>query len=322
MEIRIKNLSKTYLVPVKGEGLKGSLKNLVRPVFREVRAVTDLSFAVEPGEAVGFLGPNGAGKTTTLKMLAGLLWPSGGEARVLGYVPWQRKKDYLRQLGFVMGNRSQLWWDIPARDSFHLNRDIYQLGEGEYRRTLGELSELLGVEALLEVPVRNLSLGERMKMELIGALLHAPRILFLDEPTIGLDVIAQDRLRSFLKVYRERFKVTMLVTSHYLADISALCSRVVVIDQGGLTYDGPLAALGKRLEQGKLVEAVFAGSHQAAQAAEVLGALQEGVKLKFSVARKELADALARLAAFQPVDISVQEPPLEEALAEVYRGVR
>ncbi|MDP6700582.1 MAG: ATP-binding cassette domain-containing protein, partial [Candidatus Latescibacteria bacterium] len=232
--IDVRQLSKTYEVPVREGGLAAALKSLLHRETRQVEAVRSISFEVAPGEVVGFLGPNGAGKTTTLKMLSGLLYPSGGQGRVLGFEPFKRQRDYLRQITLVMGNRNQLLWDIPVLDSFERNRAIYRIDRGEYRATVDELTELLDLSALLDKPVRNLSLGERMKCEVGAALLHKPQILFLDEPTIGLDVTMQRRIRAFLREYNQRYGATVLLTSHYMADVEALCKRVVIIHHGQL----------------------------------------------------------------------------------------
>src|SRR5881275_227048 len=242
-DISVADLCKTYTVPEREAGLKSSLKSLVRRKTRAVRAVDAISFDIEPGEVVGFLGPNGAGKTTTLKMLAGLLYPTGGEARVLGFVPSKRERDYLRQMTMVMGNRNQLQWDIPALDSFELNRAIYRLRREDYLAMRDELVDLLEVGDLVRKPVRNLSLGERMKVEIVGALLHRPQVLFLDEPTIGLDVTMQKRIRTFIDEYNQRHGATVLLTSHYMADVEALCKRVIVIHHGQILFDGALASL-------------------------------------------------------------------------------
>src|SRR6185437_10036520 len=241
--IEAHGLTKTYRVFQKKEGLLGALRGLYKREYKEVRAVDGVTFAIEPGEMVAFLGPNGAGKTTTLKMLSGLIFPSGGSARVLGYVPWERADAFRRRFSLVMGQKNQLWWDLPAGDSFQLHREIYSLDPAEFKRTLGELTELFGVAELTRQPVRELSLGERMKMELIAALLHRPQLLLLDEPTIGLDVVAQVKIQECLKEYHTRRGVTMLLTSHYMRDVEALCSRVLVITHGNLVYDGPLMGI-------------------------------------------------------------------------------
>ena len=242
----VHQLSKTYVVSEREAGLGAALKSLVHRKTRQVKAVDQISFEIRQGEVVGFLGPNGAGKTTTLKMLSGLLYPTQGEATVLGAVPSKRDAAYLRQITLVMGQRNQLIWDIPAADSFELSRAIYRIPRPIYRETFDELVELLDLGPLLSKPVRNLSLGERMKCEVAGALLHRPKVLFLDEPTIGLDVIAQRRIRAFLKEYNARHDATVLLTSHYMADVEALCKRVIIIHHGHLVYDGELARLGEQ----------------------------------------------------------------------------
>jgi ABC-2 type transport system ATP-binding protein len=230
--VHVAGLTKVFRVPEREGGLRASLRGLVRRRWREVRAVDGISFEIEPGEVVGFLGPNGAGKTTTLKMLSGLLYPTGGEVTVLGHVPSKRERDYLRRMTLVMGNRNQLQWDLPALDSFELNRAIYRLPRDDFTRTRDELIELLDIGDLVRKPVRNLSLGERMKVEVVGSLLHLPQVLFLDEPTIGLDVTMQKRIRTFVAEYNTRYGATVLLTSHYMADVEALCKRVIVIHHG------------------------------------------------------------------------------------------
>jgi ABC-2 type transport system ATP-binding protein len=244
--IEAKRLSKTYRVFQKNPGLAGALRGLVRRRYKEVHAVADVSFQIEPGEMVGFLGPNGAGKTTTLKMLSGLIYPSAGTATVLGFTPWDRPDAFRRRFSLIMGQKNQLWWDLPAGDSFQLHREIYSLPADAFNRTLGELTELFRVKELTRQPVRELSLGERMKMELIAALLHEPQLLLLDEPTIGLDVVAQVAIQRCLKEYNVRRGVTMLLTSHYMRDVEALCPRVLVITHGRVLYDGPLSGITER----------------------------------------------------------------------------
>ncbi len=251
-------LTKLYRVFQKKEGLLGSVRGLWRREYKEVRAVDGVSFTIEPGELVAFLGPNGAGKTTTLKMLSGLIYPSAGAARVLGFVPWNREDAFRRRFALVMGQKNQLWWDLPAADSFQLHKEIYSIPDDLFHATLDELTELLDVGRLTRQAVRELSLGERMKMELIAALLHQPQVLLLDEPTIGLDVVAQVAIQKCLREYHERRGVTMLLTSHYMRDIEALCRRVLVIAEGKLIYDGPLSHLADRFGHAKLVKLVFA----------------------------------------------------------------
>ena len=255
--IEASELTKTYRVFQKKEGVLGALRGLYKRDYREVRAVDRISFTIEPGEMVAFLGPNGAGKTTTLKMLAGLIYPSSGEARVLDFVPSDRADLFRRQFSLVMGQKNQLWWDLPAADSFQLHREIYSIPQAEFSKTLAELTDLLGVAKLTRQAVRELSLGERMKMELIAALLHAPRLLLLDEPTIGLDVVAQAAIQKCLLDYHDQRGVTMLLTSHYMRDVEALCDRVLVINHGALVYDGPLSGIIERFGESKLVKLQF-----------------------------------------------------------------
>src|SRR5574340_1120018 len=281
-------------------------------------AVNQVNFQVAAGEIVGFLGPNGAGKTTTLKMLSGLLHPSSGEAKVLGYIPWKRDRSFLRQITLVMGQRNQLVWDIPAIDSFELNRAIYRIPPAGYRRTLDELCDLLELGPLLNKPVRNLSLGERMKCEIAAALLHRPQVLFLDEPTIGLDVTMQRRIRAFIAEYNRRFGATVLLTSHYMADVEALCKRVIVIHQGRLLFDGNLSALVSRFTAHKTVSVQLDQSGiDLSSYGEVLSSEQGRYTLR--VPRDETARLTARLLADLPViDLLVEEPPIEEVIERVF----
>src|SRR3954454_24409655 len=256
--IEADGLTKTYRVVQKKEGLLGALRGLYKRETKEVKAVDHVGFSIEPGEMVAFLGPNGAGKTTTLKMLYGLIYPTSGTATVLGFTPWQRLDAFRRQFALVMGQKNQLWWELPAADSFQLHREIYSIPAAEFKKTLDELTELLGVEKPTRQAVRELSLGERMKMELIAALLHQPQLLLLDEPTIGLDVVAQVAIQKCLRDYHARRGVTMLLTSHYMRDVEALCSRVLVITHGTLVYDGPLSGITERFGSAKLVRLQFA----------------------------------------------------------------
>src|ERR1700730_3366880 len=257
--IEAEGLSKTYRVYQKKEGLLGAVRGLFRREYKEVRAVDNVSFQIEPGEIVGFLGPNGAGKTTTLKMLSGLIFPTAGSARVLGHVPSERADAFRRRFALVMGQKNPLWWDLPADDSVHMSRENVSLPTDSFTRALGDLTEMFGVENLTRQPVRELSLGERMKMELIAALLHQPQLLLLDEPTIGLDVVAQVAIQKCLREYNVSRGVTMLLTSHYMRDVEALCSRVLVIATGHVIYDGPLSGIRERFGQHKLVRLQFAG---------------------------------------------------------------
>src|SRR6266702_1472166 len=251
--IEVSHLTKAFRTYKKQPGFGGAVKGLFRRKYEQTVAVKDVSFVVGPGELVGFLGPNGAGKTTTLKMLAGLLYPTSVSARVLGYVPWERQDGYRRQFALLLGQKNQLWWDLPARESLELNAKIYGIGAAIMERTVGEMSELLAVRDKLNVSVRELSLGERMKMELIASLLHQPRILFLDEPTIGLDVVSQKTVREFLREHNAKHQTTILLTSHYMTDIQELCARVIIIDHGTIFFDGQLSQIVDRFADSKLV---------------------------------------------------------------------
>ncbi len=322
--IEANNLTKIYRVSQKKEGLFGAVRGLFRREYREVRAVDGVSFTIEPGEMVAFLGPNGAGKTTTLKMLSGLIYPTSGTARVLGYVPWERADAFRRSFSLVMGQKNQLWWDLPAVDSFHLHREIYSLPAEQFNRTLGQLTELFQVKELTRQPVRELSLGERMKMELIAALLHQPRLLLLDEPTIGLDVVAQAAIQKCLKDYNAHHGVTMLLTSHYMRDVEALCSRVLVISQGKVIYDGPLAGITEQFGQSKLMKLHFAGDvvpPGLEQYGEVTS--REGPVADLRVDRQRIAEVLsAVLDRYTLLDMSVQDPPLDQVIARVFEEAR
>ena len=321
--IEANELSKTYRVFQKREGLLGSLRGLYRRDYREVAAVDRVGFTIEPGEMVAFLGPNGAGKTTTLKMLSGLIYPTSGAARVLDFVPWQRADRFRRQFALVMGQKNQLWWDLPASDSFQLHREIYSIPQAQFQSTLTELTELLGVERLTRQAVRELSLGERMKMELIAALLHAPRLLLLDEPTIGLDVVAQAAIRKCLLQYHAQRGVTMILTSHYMRDVEALCERVLVITQGALLYDGPLSGIIERFGESKLVKLQFESP-----APDDLGRFgqlvrREGPFAELKIERSRVPEVLgAVLDRHELADVSVEDPPLEEIIARVFEEAR
>ncbi len=321
--IEVDGLTKTYQVAQKKEGVLGALRGLYRREYREVHAVERIHFRIEPGEMVAFLGPNGAGKTTTLKMLSGLIYPTAGQARVLGYVPWERADVFRRQFALVMGQKNQLWWDLPAADSFQLLREIYAIPPAEFKSTLDELTGLLGVEKLTRQAVRELSLGERMKMELIAALLHRPRLLLLDEPTIGLDVVAQGMIQKCLRDYHARRGVTTLLTSHYMRDVEALCDRVIVINHGHLVYDGPLSRIVERFSETKLIRLQFE-----AEAPDDLGRFGEVVRrdgpfAEVKVGRSQVAAVLAAVLDRHSVaDVSVEEPPLEEVIARVFEEAR
>jgi ABC-2 type transport system ATP-binding protein len=316
--VRIRDLRKTYIVTGREAGVRAALRSLVHRRREEIPAVDGISFDLAPGEIVGFLGPNGAGKTTTLKMLSGLLHPTGGELSVLGYVPWRREKTFLRQITLVMGQRNQLVWDIPAADSFELNRAIYRIPQAEYRRTMEELADLLELGPLVRKPVRNLSLGERMKCEIAAALLHRPQVVFLDEPTIGLDVTMQRRIRAFIAEYNRRYNATVLLTSHYMADVVALCRRVIVIHCGRLLFDGELSELVRRFTAHKtiVVQLEDCGADLYSYG-EVVSCADGHFTLR--VPKAETARVTERLLANLPViDLTVEDPPIEEVIEQVF----
>lgn len=322
--IEANDLTKVYRVYQKQEGLLGAMRGLFRREYKEVRAADGVGFTIEAGEMVAFLGPNGAGKTTTLKMLSGLIFPTSGTARVLDFVPWERADTFRRQFSLIMGQKNQLWWDLPAADSFQLHQEIYSLPLDQFRKTLGELTELFGVKDLSRQPVRELSLGERMKMELIAALLHQPQVLLLDEPTIGLDVIAQVTIQKCLKEYNQSRGVTMLLTSHNMRDVEALCSRVLVINHGHLIYDGPLSRITEQFGQAKLVKLHFAGSSVPGDLGE-FGEVtdSEGPVADLKVDRARVAEVLgAILDRYTIIDLSVEDPPLEQVIARVFEQGR
>ncbi len=320
--IEVRGLGKVFRVHEREEGLAATLRSLFARRFKEVVAVQDVSFDMREGEIVGFLGPNGAGKTTTLKMLSGLLYPTTGEARVLGSVPWKREANLLSAITLVMGNRSQLVWDIPAADSLRVLQEIFRLPEAQYRASLDELVHLLELEPLLHKPVRNLSLGERMKVEFAAALIHQPRVLFLDEPTIGLDVTMQARIRQFVAEYNRRTGATILLTSHYMDDVVALCKRVIVIHHGLLLYDGALAGLVDRMAPYKLIRVMLVES----VSTDVLTKYGEPIeqveaRVTLRVPREDAPDRTARLIhdlRGQVLDLTLEDPPIEEVIDRVF----
>jgi viologen exporter family transport system ATP-binding protein len=316
--VHVSELRKVFDVPEREAGLRAAAKGLVRRKTRKVEAVAGVSFDIEPGEIVGFLGPNGAGKTTTLKMLSGLLYPTDGEALVLGHVPSKREKDFLRRITLVMGNRNQLQWDLPALDSFELNRAIYRIPREDFLTTRDELIELLEVGDLVRKPVRQLSLGERMKVEIVGSLLHQPGVLFLDEPTIGLDVTMQKRIRVFVAEYNRRHGATVLLTSHYMADVQALCKRVIVIHHGRILYDGALTGLADQFAAYKTIGVALENGHvDLDRYGEVLH--REGDWVTLRVPKAETSQVAARLLADQSVlDLTIEDPPIEDVIELVF----
>ena len=316
--IILNSLSKHFKVPVRESGLKASLGSLFKREHRLVKAVDDITFQIDQGEVVGFLGPNGAGKTTTLKMLSGLLYPTGGRANVLGFVPSRRQPQFLRQITLVMGNRQQLVWDLPALDSFDLMRAIYSIPTQDFIRARDDFIDLLDLKDLVNKPVRNLSLGERMKMEIAGALLHRPKVLFLDEPTLGLDVTMQRRIRTFVSEYNQRYSATVLLTSHYMADVEALCKRVIVIHQGKLLFDGALSSLVEQFSAFKTVGVTLqTATADLRNYGQVVS--QDGTRFTLRVPKSETAQVTARILADLPVDdLNVEDPPIEDVIEQVF----
>ncbi len=298
------NLSKVYTVQKKRPGLSGSLKDLFSPIHQDKTAVGGVSFVLDEGELVGFIGPNGAGKTTTLKMLSGLLYPSGGEVSVLGFNPWKREYDFLRQISLVMGQKNQLWWDLPAVESFNLARDIYAIPQNTYKKTLDKLVAMLDIGDVLNVQVRKLSLGQRMKAELVAALIHSPKILFLDEPTIGLDVVMQQSMRQFLKEYNQGGDGSIILTSHYMDDVKELCKRVIIIDQGAIIYDGLLSEVIAKFSQHKIIEVITRSG-----------------TTTHKVLRAKVAQKAAQLLKNPDViDINIKEVEIEDVIRSVFTG--
>jgi ABC-2 type transport system ATP-binding protein len=311
-------LTKTYRVPVRESGLRASIRSLFHREFRDVEAVKAVDLTIEPGEIVGFLGPNGAGKTTTLKMLTGLLYPSGGSATVLGFDPSQRDKAMLRRIALVMGNRNNLNWDLPALDSYELQRVIYDIPKDVYRTRVDRFIELLDLGGLVDKPVRNLSLGERMKVEIGGALLHHPEVLFLDEPTLGLDVTMQQRIRTFIRQHSAETGATVLLTSHYMADIVALCERVIVIHHGLIIYDGPLSRLADKFADYKTITVTaehlsssLVGYGTVVASEELVATVRVPRSEVSAVARRMLED-------MDVLDIEISDPPIEDVIADVF----
>jgi ABC-2 type transport system ATP-binding protein len=322
--IEASGLTKNYRVAQKKPGFLGAVRSLFRRQYKEIQAVQDVSFTIEQGEMVAFLGPNGAGKTTTLKMLSGLIYPSSGTARVLGFVPWDREDAFRRRFSLIMGQKNQLWWDLPAADSFQLHREIYSLPAQQFEQTLNDLTELFRVKDLVRQPVRELSLGERMKMELIAALLHQPQLLLLDEPTIGLDVVAQHAIQKCLKEYNATRGVTMLLTSHYMRDVEALCPRVLVIAHGKLIYDGPLAGITEQFGQSKQVKLQFDGDGVPTDL-DRFGEVtkQEGPEAIITVERNRVPEIMgAILEQYTVLDVNVQDPPLDQVIERVFEEAR
>jgi ABC-2 type transport system ATP-binding protein len=316
-QIEVKHLSKFFRVPEREGGMKAALRSVFRRKYKEVRAVDDVNFIVEPGEIVGFLGPNGAGKTTTLKMLSGLLHPTSGEASVMGHTPWKRQNDYLIRISMLMGQRSQMQWDLPVMDSFLVHEAIYDIPHAQFQSTLDELIALLDLTPVLKKQVRTLSLGERMKCEICVSLLHRPSVLFLDEPTIGVDITMQARIREFIAAYNKKHGATIILTSHYMADVMALCKRIIVIDHGKLLFDGALAELSRRLAPFKVIkidlERDVDGYDFAVHGTLIL---REARKVSLRVPKERTAQITAQLLTDLPVlDVTIEDPPIEDVIS-------
>jgi ABC-2 type transport system ATP-binding protein len=318
--IEVHQLAKHYQVFRKNAGWSASIAGLFHREYHTVRAVKEVGFQIERGEMVAFLGPNGAGKTTTLKLLSGLIYPTSGTATVLGYIPWQRCNAYRKRFALVMGQKNQLWWDLPAQESFILHREIYDIEPVPFQRRLDELTDLLEVRQLIKQPVRELSLGERMRMELIASLLHSPEVLLLDEPTIGLDVVSQRKVQGFLRHYQAEQQMTVLLTSHYMKDVEALCRRAIIINEGEIKHDGPLADIVDRFSSVKQIHLQFAGNEIPVDL-ERYGKVIDQVppRVKLEVPRQELPTILAALLDRYAIeDVGVQERPLEDAIAQLF----
>lgn len=320
--IQVEKLTKTFRISKKEPGLMGALKSVFVRKYDDFSAVSDVSFTIEEGELVGFIGPNGAGKTTTLKMLSGLLYPTKGMVKVAGFTPFERKNDFLKKISLVMGQKNQLWWDLPPMESFLLNKEIYQVPTARFKTVISELSTLMGVEDILQVQVRNLSLGQRMKCELIAQLLYSPRILFLDEPTIGLDVVMQKKLRDFIKEYNKRYNATIILTSHYMDDVKELCKRVIVIDHGKILFDGALEEVIKKYSRHKLLSLVFNDQvplYELKTYGEVV--FHEGQQVNLEVPRDKSNEVAAHLLkTYSVADLNIEEPPIEEIIRSLFSG--
>ncbi|MGK7933943.1 MAG: ATP-binding cassette domain-containing protein [Microcystaceae cyanobacterium] len=320
--IHVENLTKIYPVAIKKNGFKGTIQHFFNRQYQEVKAVDNVSFEINTGEMVGFLGPNGAGKTTTLKMLTGLIHPSQGNLKVTDAIPFKRESQFLRKMSLIMGQKQQLLWDLPAIDSFRINAAVYEIPDSVFKERLGELAQMLALEAKLSQPVRKLSLGERMKAELLAALLHHPQVLFLDEPTLGLDVNAQTAVRTFLKDYNQRYKATILLTSHYMADITALCQRVLLIHQGTLIYDGDLQNLLDKFAPYREVTIMLEKS-VSVEILREFGEIEEidGQKVGFIVQRSQVTPTISKILAQLPViDLNVTDPPIEEVIGRLFQA--
>jgi ABC-2 type transport system ATP-binding protein len=320
--VSVEHLKKYFRVHKKEPGLLASVKSLFRRQYQEVKAVDGVSFTIDEGELVGFIGPNGAGKTTTLKCLSGLLYPDSGIVSVLGFNPWQRKTEFQKQFALVMGQKNQLWWDLPPMETFILNKEIYEVPNEQFKKTLNELTRLLEVEEILKIQVRKLSLGQRMKCELIAALLHSPKVLFLDEPTIGLDVVMQKKMRDFIKGYNRRYKATIILTSHYMDDVKELCERVIIIDKGKIIFDGKLEEIVEKFAPHKILSVVFSKDFDLRKLEEI-GEVEvlDFPHAKILVSREASNSAAAELLHHFPVaDLNIEEIPIEDVIRQIFTG--
>lgn len=320
--IEVKNLKKYYQIHKKEPGLKGSIISLFHRKYENVRAVDNISFSINEGELVGFIGPNGAGKTTTLKCLSGLLYPTYGKVDVMGFNPWDRKHEYLKQISLVMGQKNQLWWDLPPMETFILNKEIYEVSTHQFDQTLNDLIDLLDVKDILKVQVRKLSLGQRMKCELIAALIHSPKVLFLDEPTIGLDVVMQKKMRDFIKSYNVKYKSTVILTSHYMDDVAELCERVIIIDRGQLIFDGALKEIVDRYADHKLIKVVFSKDIDPKKLEKIAPIKEFNFPSAIFMVKRAASNAAAAelLKSFPIADLNIEEPSIEDIIREVFTG--
>lgn len=318
--ISVSHLSKHYRIYKKEPGIMGSLRSLFKRSYETSKAVDDISFSIEQGELIGFIGPNGAGKTTTLKCLSGLIYPTSGEIKVLGYTPFDRNHDYLRSISLVMGQKSQLWWDLPPIESYLLYKEMYDISPTHFKNTLNELVELLELKDILQVQVRKLSLGQRMKCELVAQLLHSPKILFLDEPTIGLDIVMQQKIRSFVKEYNRKFNATILLTSHYMDDVKELCKRVIIINHGKLLYDGALSEIVSKHTQLKRISVVFE-KEVSKKELEKLGVIisHDSMNAVIEIQKEKAPETTSYILSHYPVeDLTIEEPQIEEIISTIF----
>jgi len=318
--LSVSHLSKHYRIYKKEAGLVGSLRSFFKRTYETSKAVDDISFTIEQGELIGFIGPNGAGKTTTLKCLSGLIYPTSGEVKVLGYTPFDRNHDFLRSISLVMGQKSQLWWDLPAMESYLLYKEMYDIPELHFKKIVNELTELLDLKDIMHVQIRKLSLGQRMKCELVAQLLHSPKILFLDEPTIGLDIVMQQNIRSFVKDYNRKHNATILLTSHYMDDVKELCSRVIIINHGKLLYDGLLSDIVSKHTQLKRVSVVFEKEipkHELEKLGVIIS--HDGINVVIEIAKEKASSTAAHLLSTYPVaDLMIEEPQIEEIISTIF----